>query len=206
MSNLQLIEAVKSGDHSTIEELIESGTDLNQQDEQGWTPLNWAAGKGDSTSVKLLLDKGADPFKVGRDQRTPYKIALAAGHIEVVNLLRDAEARVGGGKTSRSDRKYTRAYHLRELRNFNGWHEERINWKDNADADPAADGLSDDDVVYLHEDLTVTQSMWHNEQVIFNRVTPEWKKFCTNVLEFRVPDDVEFCIPAMDSQNPVNPV
>ena len=199
MSNLQLIDAVKAGDQSTIEELIESGTDLNQQDEQGWTPLNWAAGKGDSASVKLLLDKSADPFKVGRDQRTPYKIALAAGHIEVVNLLRDAEARVGGGKTSRSDRKFTRAYHLGELRNFSGWYEEKIDWKENGNADSSENGdpvVSDDDVVYLHEDLTVTQSMWHNEQVIFNRVTPEWKNFCTSVLEFRVPDDVEFCVPA----------
>ena len=202
MSNLQLIDAVKTGDHSTIEELIASGTDLNQQDEQGWTPLNWAAGKGDSASVKLLLDKRADPFKVGRDQRTPYKIALAAGHIEVVNLLRDAEARVSGGKTSRSDRKYTRAYHLSELRKFNGWHEEKINWKENGNADHSENGdraHSDDDVVYLHEDLTVTKTMWHNEQVIFNRVTPEWKEFCTNVLEFRVPDDVEFCVPAQAS-------
>ena len=118
----------------------------------------------------------------------------------MINLLRDAEARVGGGKTSRSDRKYTRAHHLGEIGNFNGWHEEKIDWQENGNADPAENGdrvPSDDDVVYLHEDLTVTQSMWHHEQVIFNRVTPEWKNFCTNVLEFRVPDDVEFCVPKL---------
>jgi uncharacterized protein len=201
MTDLQLIDAVKTGDHSMIKDLIESGTDLNQQDEQGWTPLNWAAGKGDSASVKLLLDKSADPFKVGRDQRTPYKIALAAGHIEVVNLLREAESRVDGGKSSRSDRKYVKAYCLDQLRKFSGWHEEKIN-KENENGDPAANGdraLSDDDVVYLHEDLTVTQSMWPNEQIIFNRTTSEWEDFCTNVLQFRVPDDTEFCVSAQSA-------
>lgn len=189
MNNVQLIEAVKAGDHSMIEQLIESGIDLNQQDEQGWTPLNWAAGKGDSASVKLLLDKHADPFKVGHDQRTPYEIALAAGHIDVVNLLRDAESRVGGGNINRSNRTYTRAYSLGELCKFKGW----------KDCYPGTNGdrvLSNDDVVYLHEDLTVTQCIWHNEQVIFNRVTPEWKDFCTNVLEFSVPDDIALCVPA----------
>ena len=198
MSDVQLIEAVKTAQLSTIEGMIESGVDVNQQDEQGWTPLNWAAGKGDSAVVSLLLDKGADVFKVGRDQRTPYKIALAAGHIEVVKLLREAEARIDGG-SSRSDRKYSKAYHLGELRKFRGWREQKVNWKDNGNADSAAKsepGLSEEDVVFLHEDLTVTQSMWHNEQVIFDQVNSEWEEFCANTLHFRVPDDLEFCVPA----------
>lgn len=88
-----LIEAAKGGDASTVEKLVDSGVDVNQGDEQGWTPLNFAAGRGDLGMVKLLITKGADPFKVGRDNRTPYTIALAAGRVEVVKYLREVEIR-----------------------------------------------------------------------------------------------------------------
>ena len=59
--------------------------------------------------------------------------------------------------------------------------------------DPESDdkGFSDDDVVFLHQDFTVTQSMWHNENVIFNQVVPAWEEFCTDVLKFKVPDDLD---------------
>jgi ankyrin repeat protein len=66
-----LIEVVKIGDLGRAESLLTSGADVNQSDNQGWTPLNFAAGKGDLPMVKLLVERGADPFKVGRDNRTP---------------------------------------------------------------------------------------------------------------------------------------
>jgi len=91
MSDLQLIEAVKANNLAAVERLIQSGADLNQQDEHGWTPLNWAAGKGDIETIRLLIEKGADVFKVGVDQRTPYLIALAFGHAEAVELLCEVE-------------------------------------------------------------------------------------------------------------------
>lgn len=91
MSDLELIEAVKAGDYETAEKLIEKGVDINQQDQQGWTPLNFAAGKGSMSLVKLLVEKGADVFRAGRDMRTPYMIALAAGRVEVVKYLRAIE-------------------------------------------------------------------------------------------------------------------
>ncbi|SRR6266446_1351206 len=194
MSALQLIGAVKSGELAKVKELLQSGDDVNQQDEHGWTALNWAAGKGSVDGVKLLLENGADVFRVGRDQRTPYKIALAAGHAAVVSILLDAEKRTGKA-TSQSEREYCKAYNLRDLRQFSGWTESKINWK--ADTDSGDEGerpresLSDDDVVFLHSDLTVTQSMWHNENVIFNRVTPEWQTFCTETLRFKVPTDLD---------------
>lgn len=189
MSDLQLIEAAKAGKLADVEHLLASGADVNQQDEQGWTPLNWAAGKGDLACVRLLLECGADVFKVGRDQRTPYKIALAAGHPEVVKALREAEEKVVDGRSSRSERLYSRAYPLKSLREFPGWRENRIDWKENGDGD---EELADESIVYLHQDLTVTRSMWHDESVIFNQVSPEWEEFCHDVLQFRVPDDLDF--------------
>lgn len=32
--------------------------------------------------------------------------------------------------------------------------------------------------------------MWHDEDVVFDQVTPEWKDFCEHMLEFAVPDDI----------------
>ena len=195
MSDLQVIEAVKTGNSAAVEGLLGSGADVNQQDEQGWTPLNWAAGRGDLDVIRMLIGRGADVSKVGRDLRTPYKIALAAGHREAAKFLRDAEAEAGAG--NETERKYVKAYRLEELRKYDGWREERINWKDDGDAGNNGDGgksLSDDDVVFLHQDLSVTESMWHDENVIFNRVTPEWEEFCKNELEFKVPDDLDFCV------------
>jgi hypothetical protein len=47
-------------------------------------------------------------------------------------------------------------------------------------------GLSDDDIVFVHWALTVTPSMRHNENVIFSRVSAEWQRFCKTVLEFEI--------------------
>jgi ankyrin repeat protein len=68
MSNMQLIEAVQTGQLAKVEEALNAGADINEQDEQGWTPLNWAAGKGNVEIVGLLLNRGADVFRTGRDQ------------------------------------------------------------------------------------------------------------------------------------------
>lgn len=200
MSDTQLIEAVKAGVSTSVKDLIDSNADVNQQDEHGWTPLNWAAGRGDLEMVKLLVSHGADIFKVGRDLRTPYMIALAAGRIEVVKFLRQAEDQYEGEKPSRPERKYCKAYKLRDLRQFSGWSENRTNWKsvssDNGNRDrqgeiAASEVFNDEDVVFIHQDYTVTQSMWHNENVIFNSVGSDWLEFCGSVLSFKVPDDLD---------------
>lgn len=201
MSDLGLIEAVKNGDVSAAEALIRSGVDVNQQDEQGWTPLNFAAGKGNLPLVKLLVDNGADVFKVGRDQRTPYMIALAAGRVSVVKYLREVEDNLPGEKPVRPPRKYCKAYYLRDLRAFPGWSESRINWKEKEKTDKDksednADGeFTDDKVVFIHQDLTVTESMWHNENVIFNNIDSAWEEFCASSLKFKVPDDLDLIVP-----------
>lgn len=192
MSDLKLIEAVKAGNSDAVNELIEAGADINQQDEHGWTPLNWAAGKGDVTILKSLLDRGADPVKVGRDERTPYLIALAAGQAEAARLLREAEAKSGVNGSNRSDRPYCKAVVLKQARQYAAWSESRINWKQSQDDDKSEVAtLSEDDVVFLHRDLTVTQSMWAGENVIFNQVTPEWESYCREALKFHPPDDLD---------------
>lgn len=173
MSQMEFIEAIKSGNRASVAEMIDAGAEINQQDKQGWTPLNWAAGSGQLEIVELLLERGADPSAVGRDLRTPQMIALAAGHADVVKRLRQAEA----GASDQSDRKYCTAYHVSDLRAFPSFTETHQ--------------LADDDVVFLHQDYTVTRSIWAGEDVLFDNVTDEWKNFCNTELRFVVPDALD---------------
>jgi len=189
MSDSQLIDAVKTGQLVKVEEALNAGADIHQQDEQGWTPLNWAAGKGSVEIVSLLLDRGADVFRTGRDQRTPYKIAVAAKHTDVARLLEKAEQAANGASGDSTSRDYARAYLLGELRKFSDWREEKESIP--ADENGNSRRLSDGDVVFLQQDFTVTELIWPGENVISNRITPEWIDFCTQELQFKVPDDFD---------------
>src|SRR5215831_2327909 len=196
-----LFEAAKGGDLATVEKLLASGADINQGNEQGWTALNFAAGKGDLAMVKLLINKGADPFKVGRDNRTPYMIALAAGRVEVVKYLREVEDATDPekAKSFRPERKYCKAYYLRDLRKYSNWSESRINWKEKKNEkgtnDPNDVEFTDDKIVFIHQDFTVTESMWQNENVIYNQVDEAWQGFCSSALGFKVPSDLDLIVP-----------
>jgi hypothetical protein len=48
--------------------------------------------------------------------------------------------------------------------------------------------LSDEDIVYLHEDGTVTRDVFGDGDVIFQDVTSAWRSFCREALGFAVPD------------------
>jgi hypothetical protein len=191
MSEDNLIEAVRNGDRSALKSLLSHGVNAEERDEHGWTPLAWAAGRGDLAAVRVLLGHGADCAAKGRDQRTPLMIAKAAGHGAVAAILTEAEQQRGIWIDPRQARRYCRAYHLAELRRCSCWSENRI-----AGGGPAAvegtagAGLKDEDIVYLHQDLTVTASMWHGEGVIFDQITPEWREFCERQVGFAVPADL----------------
>jgi ankyrin repeat protein len=184
MSEMDLIEAAKSGNKDSVLQLLESGAEVNQQDKQGWTPLNWAAGKGDLEIVEALLERGADPFLVGRDLRTPQMIALAAGRSEVVKALRRAEQQRQGADAKSAARKYSSAFYLKDLRRYSDWVENELSGADSNNKQQ----LNGDDVVFLHEDYSVTRSIWANEDVVFDKVTDQWKDFCNTELQFAVPD------------------
>jgi hypothetical protein len=206
LGNEALIQAVKDGDKQRMEAAMASGADVNAPGpEQEWTALNYASGKGDLAMVELLVRGGADVFKKGRDNRTPYQIAVAAGHAAVARYLAAAESAAGGDTQRISSRQsetrpYCKAYYLKDLRRFPTWNESRTNWKTASNETPAP-SFSDNDIVFLHQDLTVTESMFHNENVIMGTVTPQWRDFCTTELGFKVPDDFDL-MPATSASGP----
>lgn len=196
---LELIAAVKEGDVGKARELCDASADIDQQDEHGWTPLNWAAGQGNVELVRLLLQRGADVTRTGRDNRTPLMIAKAASRKEVAEILTEAEKEKGVWEDPRQTRPYCKAYYLRDLRRFAGWSENQeaaiAGDGDSGDPSPEDDDegsgpLTDESIVYLHQDFTVTRSMWHGEDIVFDGVTPEWEAFCEKELEFSIPEDL----------------
>lgn len=184
MSDLKIIEAVKNGDTTALKTLLTARGDVNEQDEQGWTPLCWAAGRGDVEAVKLLLAQGADFTLMGRDLRTPRMIASVAQRGDVVRILTEVEKEAGVWRDSRETQPYCKAYYLGDLRRFLGWSESRLNWQEPAGEGGGEEALMDGDIVYLHQDYTVTKSMWARESLIFNQVTPGWRQYCETELGF----------------------
>src|SRR5262249_51002318 len=109
----------------------------------------------------------------------------------------EVEDNFPGEKPTRPTRKYCKAYHLKDLRTFAAWTESRMNWKvkkENGNGEVSED-FNDNMVVFIHQDLTVTESVWHNENVIFNNVDSAWEEFCSNTLNFKVPDDLDLIVP-----------
>ena len=195
--SMTILDALKQGDRTQFERLLEDVEDIDAVDEQGWTLLNWAAGRGDLASVESLLARGADVFKRGRDDRTAYLIALAAGHRDVVEFLKQAEESSGGDTQRNSSRQgerraYCRGYAIGSLREFGSWKEDSAPSKQDADSDSASGGrLSDDEVVFLHHDFSVTQTVLHGQKVLFESQEEDWKRFCRQSLGFKVPSDLD---------------
>jgi ankyrin repeat protein len=67
--------------------LLEEGVELETKDNNGLTPLSYAAAQGHEATVKLLLEKGAELDSKDKYGRTPLSLAAEMGHEAVVNLL-----------------------------------------------------------------------------------------------------------------------
>ncbi|GKT45906.1 vegetative incompatibility protein HET-E-1 [Colletotrichum spaethianum] len=78
---------VRIWDIATVQRLLKKGADLNLKDDDGRTPLSWAAEGGDESAVQLLLENGADLESKDEDGRKPLSWAAENGHEGVVWLL-----------------------------------------------------------------------------------------------------------------------
>ncbi|MCG6136124.1 MAG: hypothetical protein MET45_15985 [Nostoc sp. LLA-1] len=88
--------------------------------------------------------------------------------------------------------KYCKAYSLKKLREFSQWTECAENTKKEqkeveGEKIESNRELTDDDFLYLQENYVVTDGIFKDENIIFDNVTPEWKDFCHNILDFEIP-------------------
>lgn len=67
--------------------IIQSGFDVNTEDEYGETALHEAARHGKLEAVQILLGQNADVDWEAHDHRTPLWLSLEGGNIEVVKTL-----------------------------------------------------------------------------------------------------------------------
>lgn len=79
-------------------------------------------------------------------------------------------------------KKYCKAYCLKDCRQFSGWSEGCL---------PESCDLPDSTVCYLWDDFTVVSSPVQDGGLLFDKVTPEWKEFCWNTLQFSLPSDLQ---------------
>ncbi|GHO82460.1 hypothetical protein [Dictyobacter formicarum] len=90
-------------------------------------------------------------------------------------------------------RKYCKAYHISEMRQF-------VNWKEKQEEGESE--LADDAVVYLWDDFTVVRSpIIPDKGLIFDEITDEWKNFCQTTLNFAIPEDLRYAYEQTQAEN-----
>lgn len=79
--------------------------------------------------------------------------------------------------------RYCKAYPIARFREFPNWPGDDVTMPtDPADGEPQ-------DYLFLQESLVVTRDIFADEDVVFDRITPEWEAFCRDALNFAVPED-----------------
>ena len=69
--------------------LVDAGADVNQCNENGYTPLHYAAGLFHPEAVRILLAAGADPTVQDKDGDMPLNLVRASEFAECRQMLQD---------------------------------------------------------------------------------------------------------------------
>ena len=91
-NNRDIFDYIRTDDIESVKNYIDSGYDLNIQNELDYTPLNYATSHNKIKIVELLLRVGADIEKQDNYGYTPLIQAAYNNEIETVKLLLNAGA------------------------------------------------------------------------------------------------------------------
>jgi len=87
LAQVEIAAAASKGDTATIERLLKSGADVNAQQADGATALQWAAYRGDVKLTERLLKAGAKPGLGNHNGATPMWLAASHGDAAVIQVL-----------------------------------------------------------------------------------------------------------------------
>ena len=87
LAQVEIAAAASKGDTATVERLLKSGADVNAQQADGATALQWAAYRGDVKLTERLLKAGAKPGLGNRNGATPMWLAASHGDAAVIQVL-----------------------------------------------------------------------------------------------------------------------
>jgi uncharacterized protein len=85
-------DAAQNGDLATVKKLIQEKADVNVQQADGATALQWAAYRNDTALADLLIAAGADVKKANREGATPMYLASLRGSAPMLDRLLKAGA------------------------------------------------------------------------------------------------------------------
>jgi ankyrin repeat protein len=80
-------KAVRDGNIEAVKQYLDTGTDVNAKEKDGWTPLHFAAEGGHKEVAELLIAAGADVNARDNWGRTPLHEAAYHSNKEIVGLL-----------------------------------------------------------------------------------------------------------------------
>ncbi len=89
----EFIESSRNGDMKRLKELLDSGINVNIQDEVGATALTWASYCGDIEMVRELIQAGADMNIKDTKGKTALNYAKDNGHNDMIELLEKEKGR-----------------------------------------------------------------------------------------------------------------
>eukprot|EP00803_Ostreobium_quekettii_P011678 evm.model.scf_861.2 EVM.evm.TU.scf_861.2 scf_861:22262-32899(-) len=93
-NEVQLREAAKNGLRDVVQSLLKRGVHVDAQDENGATPLYFAARFGDVEVAEVLIDANATLDSTTVGGATPLFVAAENGEVEVVRCLLQGGATV----------------------------------------------------------------------------------------------------------------
>ncbi|TNN61254.1 Ankyrin repeat family A protein 2 [Liparis tanakae] len=87
--SLSIHQLAAQGEMVFLASRIEQETVINHQDEEGFTPLMWAAAHGQIAVVEFLLQNGSDPNLLAKGRESALSLACSKGYTDIVKMLID---------------------------------------------------------------------------------------------------------------------
>jgi hypothetical protein len=87
-----IIQAAIEGDTQKVETLAKTGIDLDEEDYNSYSAMDWAIKAGNADMVETLLEHGADPNNETEYGMTPMMTAAERGRAEIIKILHHAGA------------------------------------------------------------------------------------------------------------------